>query len=734
MSQFEQSRPPSDFRRNLNSGAPRVGITESLNAPGTVFAPPYSKDAETINQALQALGLAANAVHVGINAGIQREAAIARQREMEEAEARRAEQYDRGVARQDISEHLPLILQDIQDGKIIIPDGQEIPEFFHAYLDARTEGQTDAFRREYREAGTPSLVRAMVDWQSKLKQDSIETLAEQAILPAIGSADSSEFAKAAIALQQLGIPEQEASLRVGLSAMQGAALQGNRQAFEAASQYLGGADPIQEAKLAITLEERVNQNRRATAQAAQDQVAGLLYERASGKNISYDEIRRKIDEQRSSVGDEEAFRLRSMIDREEQQEFAGVRSQIIKSEKEQIRTEAINQSAVNMLNARHGPAGLNAIANVEVTLSDGNKYAVKREEIRDEVITKAVEQIRGISQTPEEAISRTAEFLALNNATLPEWKNALETGANVGIFAFVSNDNSGAPVKIPVSTIAGYNLYKQLPEPLRASHMNEQSRMVYDMAMAAEDYIDTGEPEKAILRALSAQQSGKIPRIDIDEVRKAAPWTKSVANASEVQSRVRRTAQLLAATNGGDVPKALRSASKMVESRMIKIGPVMLPINPDTTANIPQNLPELSSRLSKSYLTSNPDLTNLNPSTLALLPIGGTGLFVMHETDGPAPTPVDDYRTRPGAVWDLEELLTLERVLAFAPDAPIKRYTPEEADRFIGKLQEMEYRRIGEPYKQLQNLRGLKLSEEEKRLRQLNETAELRLLNRRGAL
>lgn len=228
-------------QRNL---MPRLGEmpTRSLNAPGLTPMPVVESDsvrlAESFNRAM-----------AGVAAGVQGVAGFLERRDdRREAVAREEEALIRGKATLDARSQLPQILQDINDGKTIIPDDADPASWAMQQAEQRAAGYDPNGRDAYIKAATPAIAEAAVRRRAQLRQqavsESLTLLGENAIQATTPDAIRQQIQAAT----DLGISESDA-MTIALAAAKSAAESGDAVRLQAATEVLGDRFPAEQRKI-----------------------------------------------------------------------------------------------------------------------------------------------------------------------------------------------------------------------------------------------------------------------------------------------------------------------------------------------------------------------------------------------------------------------------------------------------------------------------------------------------
>ncbi len=291
---------------NQAPGAPRIGVTESLNAPGLSVAQPYSSGAALAAQLLSVLGGAGNVIE---KAG----GLVEQQRREREREQAKAEQSLRGAASLVARTDAPEIVRQIQSGELPLATDITAGEFADAVASAKLPpGQPFAYADEYRRILEPAIAEAVANRVSVVKdtarKEGLATLAQRAI----GSPDQAGIESAfAEAKDHFGkyLTEDQIAAGVVLPALQTAAAAGDSAGFNHAAAVLGDRFGADVARLRNQLQGQERQNQAVAQDGATNAVLGELRQGAPVQSVL-----QRIDAMTGQTIDEErAKSLRQVV-------------------------------------------------------------------------------------------------------------------------------------------------------------------------------------------------------------------------------------------------------------------------------------------------------------------------------------------------------------------------------------------------------------------------------------
>lgn len=554
---------------------PRLGLTESLEAPGLAAAPPISQAASDLSALVETFGQAGQAV--GQYGAVVRR----RQAEAEQAD-KEAELFDRGAASQQAALDAERWNLDVQNGKITAPtDPESIAAMARTMAEAEVqEGVPAAYRDEYTKRSTLALTRILSakasETQTQARKDSLQALKDGAA----GQADPAEIGRyATAAMTTLGLTEAEAAAEVGLYAMQIAAASGNKQAFDAAKAFLGDRFASDQTRFGIAMKQRQDAEAAAHKERARDSVFEMLNEGKPAETVMSAIHRMR---QMNTIDEDTAFSLSNMVkDREKVKDQQIIQQHLDQYNKQQ--EEAIVAEWTERSMAADEDFGLVLLPPEGVSWTDqaGKTHKLSQAELKRSVVRRAIAAITKANPDPDVATAQIAAYLALNDATVPEWSQTLNAGYMSATTATVMSKPGGAGqvvAPLPASTKQGYELSKRLRQhspQVWAAHLSADARAFYETAELAEKYIDTGDPQAALLRAamtnplastgatISPADKAISDNLDID---------RDSNNYGQIRHEVARLATLYARSPGLPFARAVEEAVKKVTATHRKIG------------------------------------------------------------------------------------------------------------------------------------------------------------------
>lgn len=163
MSHLQSSHPMQGIPRNQAPQVQRVGIRETLNAPGLVVPKPFSKSAQVADQMMQAMGMVGQVVG---QAG-----AMIKQDRIE------TENEQRGLATEHGNTFITQFDASVQNGEVELPRPDDIESFADGIISQETEGFSDAYQSRYRAAFKPRIIKSLVNKSQAIrKQEARENI------------------------------------------------------------------------------------------------------------------------------------------------------------------------------------------------------------------------------------------------------------------------------------------------------------------------------------------------------------------------------------------------------------------------------------------------------------------------------------------------------------------------------------------------------------------------------
>lgn len=668
----------------------RIGIRESLVAPGLVTPPPV---AGTLGQELLvALRIAGHAGEQLGQAGRQ----IGSERIRE---AREAKEILEGMAVRDARERLPSLVAAVEKGELLAGAGN-IQERVVAYLDSITADADAPYKDKYREQAAPILIATVERRNAAFLE---RELANQNALLADNLKTAQTFGQASqiVAAARRANPkagEIELLSEIVRPAMDDAAARGDEQRLKVFASLLGEHLPAEKRIAKSRLAEAKSANQQRDLKAFRDDVAGMYIEGAAFKSIE-NRIRSYKDKVPNTAVDD-ALRELEIRSNASTSEAAGA---ALKAEDELQRARVLDEARARVR------AGVGStIGDAAWTLSDGTERSITAEKIEEAAVNAEMAEAADNADTPDAGFAAQVQILSRNNAVYKPWRRILEGG-----YTALVNDlgSDRAPEAMPPSLMLAYDLDRRLeavnPRLRERLHANPQSRRLYDLIGLAEKYAAPGDPNRAALIAFKAAARGALEDsfaagvgiADTLDATKAERWFGpdwgSIENVPELHHHVTRLARLYVGALGINQDAAIEEAAQRVKAQHTIINGWAIYTGGQS---IPPDLPLIAEAVAEDYATRHGDAEGVDANDLALIPGETQGTYILwnkrHDnvveswrSDGFF-TNVDLHRIREGKDDDARIKKLHETVRrAAAKRAGRDRETQEFVNRLFPELQ-----------------------------------------------
>lgn len=607
MSTFDSSGGRvSPITRNTGGPLPRIGVTESLAAPGLV-AQPVAVDSTVslANQFLAAIGEAG-----------QLSESISEDARRREIEARRAEadasRSLEGLANQDYRTEFPIIKDKIVRGDITV-SADESGDFgtaaktaAGALIDELVKGKPEAYQAYYREHMTPLIVDALHDQRS-----AADTLARTEDIKLRGQANVGETDPAKITarvdetvkLYGTKLDHTTALGSMVIPALRSAAKSGNQQAFDAASKALGDAFPSEQLAAEAMLQEAKNKQATEQRRIFNNDIAGAYLD-----ETPLELVRQKILSYRGKI---ENDHLEAAVREVDSRAKAQLQSTIESRVSTDLKAKKSDIAQRNLSLVRSGLGY--TIEPTTITDLRGTEHKLTADAQFNEAMDAAFQSIGEESPSTEVAFARRLELSTANGYAPPQWSKALTAGEMAATESALSKE--GEKAAIPRSTVEGYQLYKGVyagAKHLLPSLANDRTLNFYEVAatLQRDDPTVAGDDTQALLaarRIMSAPPpgiSGELSGVKLrSETRKITDslFASNAKNGGEIGAQIEQLARIY--VRAGQLPdKAVESAAKNVGERRITINGWSQPTNnvaiPD---QLRAQLPTIAEDILKTY-------------------------------------------------------------------------------------------------------------------------------------
>lgn len=667
------------------STIPRVGVTEQLIAALDVpINEPTSQTQRLAHQLARSLDVVTDETEQSF---LRARHASAEERRRAEALAAAEEQSLRGAGAQRAAELLPQIERDIDEGRFtehVGNDDLSIDAYADEIIAPHTAGASPIMAKEMRDRLAPRVIGRLSKLDLDRREQNKEALLRDFVDGVAGAKDPADLTKAAASAVTLGLTPDQARDTIGLGALAVAAEQGDEEAFAVASGFLGGAQALKRSQLKGVLAVAVSKRRVAERQLAEDEIAGVrLKARELNQPVSFEDVRGAIMQRREKLGDERAEQLLSQLDADQHSTLRQTGRLLIAQERENIEATMLQRAREAMVDARStGGAILSpAVRDQTYTTADGEEHTLTRKQIVRSVVDSELARIARETPDPQQAFARQVEFLSLNDEVHPEWVGPLTSAPSAGSAAFLSADRQMDATNVPRAMVQGFELYKRLKATNPASlarHLRgaEDASIFWARAELAEQFIDRGRPQDALLRAIRADSAPE-PAISRTTIAKALDDIAGSRdrNYEDMVDLTGSLAKLLART-GVHTDRAAEKAVEIIERTHRRIGGIWTYTGNHTT---PDNLSALSRSAAKRYASAFAGRSPVDPDDLALLPGPVAGMWVMHDVSGATPVPVPEWRRSMVGSFTTADLFRLSMILEVDPEAPIRFYSDDEA-------------------------------------------------------
>lgn len=400
MSQIDLSQGTAPFNTRARSAAvPSPTSSESLAAPGLALPPPVSQGQIMANQLSDALGNAGNfgreLYYVAKEKRYEDRIQTSEQRRLDA----QAKEIDRGQAALDASTVVPETRAKILTGELAPAPGETPQEFSLRVAGDQVHPQhSDEYHAAYLERTAGHYAAAAQERLTQLDKRARKENGTITMAQAANSTDPKDFDRAAASLQSINpdLSETESKAHVANYAMDIAARSGNKDAFEAAKGFAPPGTLAAETLIhAKTLDTTLREQQRQVNQDFSEGIDGMLVQRMADRgSISYDEIRRSINQDNGPV-DERT--LRSSLLKVRAQEHGEV-EHVTRAQLQQEHRDAVDEAVHTLapvLQAGDLTGGAAAIPDEDLTYqrSDGTEAKITRKELDAALLTDAYKPI-----------------------------------------------------------------------------------------------------------------------------------------------------------------------------------------------------------------------------------------------------------------------------------------------------------------------------------------------------
>lgn len=624
-----QVGPASSVRSRRGFETPRVGQTESLGVFGITPMPVIEsqglKDAQAL---MKALGVVDRSLAVSA-------AEMDRQRALAEQEARENERVYRGLGAERALEIGPQLLDDVRTGKVAPAEGEDMAAFADRLIRERAalpdDDQSSPIQfSELRERLSGGIQNEAIRRRTIQTEMAKEELTNLTVSGAAGK-DAASLREAASEVRRLNpeLSEQAAIERVAVQSLGYAALQGDRVAFEEAASLLP-ENSVERLKYRNELNRTLDARQREAENAFNTRIAGLYVDIENGE-ASYEQVRETILSSRGTVSD-------ASIDRELQQWNARtaaelrLQQQLALDLEDSRDSEAVIEAWTDLASRAYETRGFARLPDsIEWTNSAGETQKLTRSEIIEEASERRFAQIDAMGLPPERAIAEKTGFLADNGVKYEPWARVMQAGYYANIQAFTAAKKNGERVtELPANMRDGYATWKMVNanNPAVANmHVDEKAGRLYSMAALAEQYVDKGQPEAALLRAVNATGNRPVGAISDKAVMERASWVGDTFNAQDTLAQVRDVADLyLGSGVVPDVETAIKKASETVRAAHRKINGSWVNIS---NRNVPPNIEQIADFAAKDYAAQYGESEGITAKNITLKPGSTPGTWEM---------------------------------------------------------------------------------------------------------
>lgn len=654
MTQFGSVAPPSQFsvRANL-APAPRVGITETLDAPGIVAGSLESHGYHQFAELERSLGLALNA---GAN--------IAAQYRQDSKEAQRLKEHEdvhmRGLGAQQGREALPKFAEQVSNGQIPVENPEAAVD---AYIKASTD-QSNPAQAEGFASLRDDFLRVMY---AKRAENNQLAKGESVALLANAMASGGDASSTIQAGDMAGLNTEERDQAV-IDAMKIVASEkGDRSRVNELRQSLSRPYPSADIQIETSLRESENRSRIQGERDFRNQLGALELQGAP--------IERRRDFIQSQTGVSEGVRANEMkiLNTEERVKAAEAAQQLDKVTLAQ-EIQSTTDADVSLVRAGLGTS----IQSKTITLPSGKTHTIsgtdrlesamniQREQIMNQEINDAKAQNRPINQNT--IITKTANLSALNGYVPPDWKATIDAGAaSASIAQLASTENKDH--QPPAVVTAGFNLYQTLkdtnPNFLASMGIHEDAKKFYELAGTVRNLPGTTTDSDAIKRAATIRENPQAfdtstqNLIDSAVSKTVGPWfwTTKVENWPSVAAEVKQLARDVYLPAGLTVDAAVKKAVQTVnDGRVVSNGWSIKLTDPRLSQQTRTSFDQISRKFAEDYVSRYGQSEGVTTDDLFLKDVNGA--YALYRKDGllangPAEATFFDYTQLEQAARDL---------------------------------------------------------------------------------
>lgn len=624
----------SAMSRNGTRGIPRIGQTETLDAPGVVPMPVDTTAEQTIQDFASIFGLAGQLAE-------QTRQERDRTKARNEREQQAIDQSLIGNGAQAGAIDLPGIAGAIERGEVAPLEGEDSATFAKRIVAMRTQGQPDKYGEGYARV-TDNIAAAAENMKTRAVIAGRKMALESNESAAISARTPEELNAAyegARAIPGMSGPEGELQARAStyLSALRSWAARGKRDEFNMVLGVMGEGlfkGEIEQAKMQLSMRE--GQQQSAVNNDFRNTVGQMAMNYYDGKATA-ESIRQYIDG--APGADAETRRTqREHIDAVERARTSAQMAAYKQQRENDIKTNWINGSlgAANAgLLSQVPPQGLS------IEYPDGSTVTMSRDEtIRRTFDTFRYSTIERHPNDPQAQQEEMIRFSIRNGIPDPSWSNTVSAG-----FAAASEaSTSERPFAIPPVTAEAFGLYKRLAATapnLLDQFVSGKERDFFDLALGLQtDQTIGGTVDQAALYQASrvvmlgmGKSLGREAKdaLATDSRAIAKPWFDSnMVNAHQISSMMSDRSEVL--VRGGMDPK---TAVDRVYKQMDRSG---MNLNGRWTPLLDMNREGLSlslSQIAKDFDQSNP-VAKAGKLTLSPSPVSGLWTLVDRDTNLPA--------------------------------------------------------------------------------------------------
>lgn len=675
MSTYDSGQRVSNFVRNGAGRVPTPRLTESLDAPGLVAAPPEvtsgQRVAYDIIQSLGAVDRIADstsqiariqyAVTRDQQAEIDRQTAEDRRLDAEALDLQQSlYEAQQAVGVNSYRDTMPSLADTISQATVIVPPDL-VENYVKGIIAQNTDGMDPAAAEAYARNAGPALTTLVLNKNKELR----ELAAKQETDSRLNAARSPLSADVEDRID--GIAKLNPTTPRSIIA---AEVYGRHLSFEAdagtpesfatakakAKENGVNADDLLKADNDFK-RTQFNRYQVAKTNAERDLAIGLTAARDGETSLDF--VEQQYRARHASALDPVDLRQGlQQIDAAKLANRQGVEAEAKRLAKAQW-TEDVLSRLSTIADSASETGGLAVITDKKfestVKLPNGDEMPVDitREAAVSAIVERKREQL-GTSMPPEKAFDEFARWLALNGADSAYIKQVMGAGAAIGMSEVLNAQKPGDDIKIPKNMIAGYSMYKRLSDVnpiVRDRHLDEQSSRIYDIASVAEKYITPGDPAAALAYAVRAEVRRSKPEFQQEHLdtfiglsTAVDTWwpfdRRDITNSVDVYGRVKGLAETYMNAVGLGPSAAVDAAKKNIASSMRVVNGWAI----DTQGrNAPENMDEISKMVVSEYVGGLDKKGVYDPNDLTLMPYGNDRwiMWVGHLS-----RPVDDWAKR----------------------------------------------------------------------------------------